>query len=226
MPTYVTKAEVVTFLSDIYSAIAEADISDLMLNQSWSIIENRTELEWDINEAASTIRLNGTGENHIFVPPAYLPITSLTSIIMYKSDETTTTLTLSGDERQVWWDPDTGRIEMVEPDSSLTIFLDEDDVYVVNTFVYGVNNIYVTGIFGSTVPDMVKFLQMLLILKAFTIKDPSHFKVDLMAEKMGKYEYKMGVPSSQAEKNQYKGLDGYIEFLFGIISSQMDLQAI
>jgi len=222
MSSYVTKDEVLTFLLGVNKEAVIGDITDMILNQSWDIIERRTGRNWDYG--SETLTMNGNNEHFIFVPK--IPIVSIASIVMTKSDTTTKTLALTGTDRDVWWDTETGRIQFVSPTSSNLIFYDPDDIYLDNRFYKGFGNIAITGVFGETVPYSVQYLQILLVLKSLTLQQAKKYKSDFMMEQIGKYEYRLGVPSGQALKNQYKGLDGYIEYLFDQISNVADIQAI
>jgi len=222
MATYISKSEVLEFLLGVNPNAVIGDITDLILNQAWSIIEKRTGRSWSYGSEVLT--LNGNGESFIFVPK--VPIVSLSSIVVTKSNMETTTLTLTGSERDVWWDTETGRIQFVTPTSSTLIFYDRDDIYDVNKFSKGYGNIAIVGIFGEEAPDMIKYLQTLLILKALTFQQSKNYKSDVIMEQIGKYEYRIGTPSGQAVQNQYRGLDGTIEFIFSLISNVADIQAI
>ena len=227
MATLVSKAEAIAFFANldpdnITEDILTADIDDFVLNSSWTQIEDRIGFSYNIG--SRTLYLNGTGERWIFVP--YVPILTLTDITIKDSQETETALTLTGTSRDVWFDKEAGRIEFVTADNSaMAIFLDSDDT-VGRKFTYGLENIEITGTFGPAAPGYVKYLQLIIILKSLHFKRKQTYDIDMLAEKIGNYEYKFGVPTSQSESNQYKGIDGYIEYLFSLIPNVMDIQAI
>ena len=204
--SYVTKAELVDFLNFVNPdhTVVVGDIDDATYNMTADFIAR--EIDKTYSDSERTLYLNGEGNKHIFVPD--IPIISLTSITIIKKDETTVDVVLTGSTRQVWWDTETGQIEIITHIDGL------DDVFSANPseFPIGLRNVKIVGTFVGAAPDTAKYLQMLLYLKHLCMFDKANYNLDLIMERIGRYEYRVGVPSNQALQNQYKGIDGLIEW--------------
>jgi hypothetical protein len=206
---YVSKAEVVAFLKFFNKNVSSSDITDTSIGASRDIINKRTDTYWGIYEG--DLCVDGRGEKHFYAP--ILPIIYVGDL-RYRNNKCNndeTALVPNGSLKNVWWDKDTGRFEQCP-----------------NVFPEIINGITLCGKFGEEAPELIKQIQLLLILKEKSITEPATYKTDLLEEKIGRYHFKVGVPSNQAEVNQKKGIDGYIEWMFSMVDTteKMDLECI
>lgn len=218
---YATKAEIVSELSNINEDITQADISDLMLNSSTDYINNRMKREFVVDEEDVTMLLDGNGENIVFTER--IPIVSLTSVTLIKRDESEVELTLTGSDRNVWWDEQTGYLEY-RPTNECAIFLDGDEY--TQTYPDRPDSIRVVGRFGEVSTDLIKYIQILLVLKKLSLMDPENYSLDLVEEKIGRYEYRKGNITGVAYPYSRKGVDAYIEWLFESFGSNVCMESI
>ena len=220
MPAIISKEELVEFLNFVRkpgtSAVAVGDINDTLYYGTNDALVRKTGSSWDITERQ--LLLNGQGDKVIYVP--YVPINDLVSLTIRKKNTETVDITLTGSERQVWWDSETGRIEMIAHVDDLGGLLSVEP----SEFPKGMENVAVVGSFGTTPPNLAKYVYCLMYLKQLTISDKARFGLDMVMERIGRYEYRIGVPSNQAVPNQYKGIDGLIEwYLQELIEDKMVL---
>lgn len=207
---YTTKSAIIAFISTIQSdvTIAESDISDVMLASTTEQINYRTDTVWEVY--SGTLYVDGRGEDFVFSP--ITPIVTLTGVAIIAQDTTVESLILTGTSREVWWNEETGCIKRINWDESHIEVDPQEGLY----FPEGLKNIRLIGTFGrATHANILAMLQTLLVLKLLTFKYPSTLVLDLIMEKIGEYQYRVGdQATSRDPKNIKKTLDGYIEYLF------------
>jgi len=216
---YETKANILAFLQKIKSDLTLADISDVMYNSSTEQINNRTDTYWKIY--SGSLYINGEGIGHIYSP--VVPIATLTGLSIISSDLTEETLDVSGSDREVAFDIETGLIERI---SQFDLQVEKGIEYGESGSVFpiGIDNIKITGTFGRDALlhdslNILKFLQTLIVARMMGFMYPTDFNaVDIAEEKIGEYSYKIGdMQYSNNDKNQKRTLEGYIEYLFSIL---------
>ncbi len=221
MPTpvqygYVTDAEIVTFMKNINSAFELASVNSIFANASFEFMKSKMDEQFNLSTPSTdtTQLLDGTGFE--FVYSGLLPIISITSIKVIAPDGVKTAFITTGTTRNIWWDAITGRI-WVRPfiedtersmDGDLLMF-DPDDI---DNFSKRPESIEVIGKFGSTSTDLVKLIQLLMILKNYTMVDPMKYHPEAIEESIGKYRYRL--PSLSTSSTGKLGLDQYIDKLF------------
>lgn len=213
--SYVTAEDMVVFLRDLFPAIQESDITSILFSASFDEINQRSETTWQVTSVNQLA--DGRGSSVIFCP--IVPIQTLTAVIIIAKDETEESLIISGTDRQIWFDNETGKIEIILGSTGIEVSGNEESPFKTSrVFPKGVRNIRMEGTFGrTTVPATVSFLQMLIILKYLSFQHPTRYAVDLIQEKIGRYSKAFGVPANQAVQNQKRGIDGMIEYLYSVL---------
>ncbi len=176
-----------------------------------------------------TFLVNGQGDPTIFAPVA--PIDDLTEVTIIAADGTEETLELTGTNRQVFWDPNTGKITLIRNGEGLAAFYDiEVSGNGQKIFPQGCENVRLIGNFGADVPSILKLAELLVMLKHEQLSNPGgYLKIgNIMSEKIGRYEYKLGAINSTGAWGQSKSLDYYIQDILDKVSklNSMGLEAI
>lgn len=208
MASYLTEQEILDFFQSMNSEFVAADINTMFESTAYDVIKGKVDCEY--GEVTKSFLVDGIGTQTIW--SLYVPIVAITEIAIIYSNEEETLLTLSGEDRNVWWDVDTG---IITTDSRT--YVDEIEVNIAiegYKFPDRANTVRITGTFGETASELVKLLQLLLMLKSYTITQPSKYIIDLVEEKIGRYTYKLSNSGAFTAENQRKGLDGYIDWLF------------
>jgi len=212
--SYTTKASALIFLQNYYSSAALTDITDYLLNASDEEINYRTDTQWSEDTEDQTITMDGNAERFIQVP--IRPIISITSITIISMDEDETSLDLSGTNREVRWNDETGMIERIDVTENSLIERDWDEQEGA-VFPEGIGNIQIVGKFGRAAPSMLELIANLIILRYMTQIDAENYKTDLISETMGKYKYMMDPKSKRNKENENLTLEGLINYLFSIL---------
>jgi len=217
---YVTTDEIVEFMEVINPNFLDTDIMDLTVNAMYELINRRIDGAYAEEEA--TLYQDGRGDRFLFSPQ--IPIVELESVTIIHEDETETDFVLSGTDRNIWWDNNTGAIWTYREDD-VPIEYNGDYTKFPDRF----NSVRLVGTFGTVPNDLVKQLQLMLILKQYSLLQPSVYVSDVISEKIGRYEYKLANASNVLPENQRKGIDGWIHFLFSQIpnlANAMCLEAV
>lgn len=210
--TYVTKQEVVDAFDAFSVTVTADDIPDMLLYSSKEKLDKRVGKTWGL-ESEDTYYLDGNDRNVVFVP--VVPIVSLSDVIVINKDTTETSYTLTGTDRQVWWDGNTGKIEIIRREGD--ILVGSRDQYSI--FPQGVRNIKITGSFGEVASELVKLAQILILYRVLSITNPGKYKTDIVSEKISKYSYSRGAYSGSS----ILSFDEYIE---GIIQDLKDADSL
>lgn len=212
--SFTSKGSAIVILKNYKPTAVEADIPDYFITAADQEINQRSDTQWEIDIVDRTFLINGTGERHIHVPT--VPIVSLTSVSIIHNDETETSLAVSGAKREVRFNAETGQIVRVRSEND--IFVDDDDEFNTSRFVEGVENIKVVGKFGrDEVADLLRLLANMIILRNMGRLDPNNYKVNLISEKIGKYQYTSAHIDRATKGNEPLTLDGFINYLFGLL---------
>lgn len=219
---FVTDTEILEFFSTVKDGFVVTDIPTLMRENVVEIIKFRSDNDWD-KKTAAVLFIDGRQNNTVFTQ--IVPINFISDIIVIGKDETQTKLTFQGADKQVWFDEETGKIEIIRFNRGIefgTKISDEPSV-----FPEGVNNVKIVGAFGDTTPATIKQLELLLLLKSMKFKDATNFKAqDIVRERIGKYEYELfGKSTTRAGS---RSLDDWIDFLFELLpeTQSIGLEAI
>lgn len=203
MGTYVELQGAKDFALSLYPEYNTDLITENVLGATYDQINKRTGCVYSQVDTSvdGVLLFNGDDTDTIFITPN--PIVNITSL---KSENITgeeTSYYLTGSNKNVWVDKKTGLLKLTNA-----------------RFPKGYENIKVEGLFGEETPDLVIFLQNLLILKHLSVPGGAGniIKADIIEEKLGRYEYKLS--SGQTGKNQRVGLDGYIESIFVILEKE------
>lgn len=209
---YVTKQAVVDFAVSLKTDLTVADITDAMLTATTQMINKETDTYWQVY--AGDLYVDGRGEDFIFSP--IVPIVTLTAVKIIDIDTTEESLTVSGTDREVWFNEETGLIKRIDYYGSTDIQRDPDPGAL---FPEGVKNIKITGTFGrATYAELLAMLQTMLIIQMLRFKYPSEFNTDLISERIGEYEWRASeMQYSKDPKNSKKTLDGYISYLYSML---------
>lgn len=216
--TYLTDSEIEDFFRGIVPDCPDWSITNvpsIVRETAFSIVKERLQHVWETPITdTKVILVNGEGFDRIFVES---PINGLDSIEIINPDETEVSLVLTGSNRQVYWDSTTGTISLrrnkgfEENQSMLEYSLDGFDGSV---FPVGLENIRVTGQFGTAVPAVVKMIELLNIYKLLQFQQPDIYKKagNLVREQIGRYEYQLGSLGFDKSSKNYS-LDAYIDYL-------------
>ena len=202
LDTYATKAEVVTILSSMGVTITTADVSDTLLNAAKQQIDGMTNTSWSyfINHY---LYMDGRNGRVIFCP--IIPIASLSEVTIIGKDLEETSFDLAGDDRQVWWDSATGKIEVIKYDTENIVVSTPSDWTI---FPEGVRNVRIRGTFGKKPTESVKLLQSLIVYRSLSTTNPKSFDGNHNKEKIGNYQYQLDSygANGNALDNQINGL--------------------
>ena len=214
---YETKQNILTFIQKVNNKIVLSDITDAVYNSATEMINYKTDTNWEIFSGSQI--LNGTGENHVF--SRIVPIVTLTNVVIIAKDETETELIVSGIDRQVWFNRDTGLIERISIRDDIRVTGSSTTIATSPVFPQGIENIRITGTFGRVDGShesvaTLALLQTLIVMKQMGFMFPTLARAsDLIQERIGEYEYRVGdMQYSNLDKNQKLTLDGYIAHLF------------
>lgn len=212
---YVTDAEIVTFMKNINSTFETVNVNQIFANASFEFMKSSMNEQFNLSAPItdSTQLLDGTGFE--FVYSNLLPILSITSIKVIAPDGVKTSFVTAGTTRNIWWDTITGRIWVNSLADGAERSLDGDmlmfDPDDVDNFSKRPDSIEVIGKFGNTSTDLVKLIQLLMILKNYTMVDPMKYHPEAIEESIGKYRYRL--PSLSTNSTGKLGLDQYIDKL-------------
>jgi hypothetical protein len=191
---YVTPAEIVDFMRLINPEFEETDINDILVNSTFHTVNSIVDVEFE--ETTENRIVSGTKDDFFFSD--IVPILNVTKVVSISPNGVENEFTISGDGRNLFWDRQTGFFQ----------------IYNKTIPVYDLpQSIRIEGTFGTIATDLVKQIQLLMILKQYSIVQPDVYKTDIISEKIGRYEYKLANASNVAPENQRKGLDGMINFL-------------
>ena len=211
--SYVTYSEIVEFMREVNSNFGNNDINETIVGASYDYINNRLGTEFERESA--TLYLDGRGEPVIY--SSKIPIDSLSSVTIIYQSGTETELTLSGTSKNCWYDPTTGRIWTdLDNEGNIEVNLES------KIFPDRPRSVKVVGVFGTYSSALVKYVQLLLILKHYALLNPKTYaKGDMVSETIGRYSYKLDSGINTADPSmQRKGLDAYIEWYFKQISKE------
>jgi len=214
MADFLTDDQITEFFRLIKSSFVIGDIPTFVRAGAYEEITQRTETDWVADTEDATIYLDGRGDKFLYVPEEYLPILSMTSltIINHELTETSVICDQTDDERQVAYDPYTGKIEVIEPLSGIEYGLDSDYGF----FPAGVRNIRVVGKFGQSTPaNILSLLQLMLMLRYMSRLQPKDYAGgDMRSERIGKYAYELFGVGSESKRLT---MDDMINHLFDLL---------
>ena len=197
-----------------------SDIPDYVRNMSAETLKLKTDTIWEFSN--DILYADGIGANCIACPR--VPIVELTDITVILANEEEIVLRLTGEDRQVEWDSETGIIRLLTAFNTAielgipTTFEQNGNEDAEPEFPCGLQNVRITGVFGTECPlYLLKFIQLLLMAKAMQTMDSRRYKYDLVREKIGRYEYKLMEGSST---NNRLTLEGYIDYLCGLLPKE------
>lgn len=218
MSTYASKATIVSLLSQINPSVpfTESDLPDIVWHGSADIIDAKADTSF--NAFTGDLYVDGQAENFIFCPR--VPILTLTALKRINTDTTTVSYVVSGTSREVWFNEETGLIQLINDEET---GIEYGPPATSPVFPRGVKNIKITGSFGDTsVTNILYLLQSLLCLQALNKLGYEKFsKLDMLEEAIGEYRYK--IQDSQYAKdaaNQKLTLEGYIDYLFKLLPKE------
>lgn len=223
--TYVTNDEIETFFrgltSDATWVVDNIPLlirgDDTVAGSAFDLLKQCIDYVFcDPSLAVQTFLVNGEDNPTIFSPVA--PITDLTEVTIINADGTEESFTLTGSDRQVFWDHGTGKITFIKNGEFSGPFNDID-AYPFNServFPAGCENVRLVGNFGIDVPAIAKLIQMLMMYKQIQIQQPDPYNQigNIVEEKIGRYEYRLGVlGASNTGPGKVYSLDAYIEMM-------------
>lgn len=184
--SYITDVEASAILAELGVTLAAEDIGDYLLKKSKQRLDKLTGRTWGVLVGSQYI--DGMGHNTVFSPR--IPIVTLTSVVVINKDTTETTYDIAGTDRQLWYDEETGRIEIIRWGGDPAIVVSSPSTYF--SFPKGVRNVKITGTFGEEADDTVKLTQTLLFFKLLSMMNPKEYATNMVMEKIGNYQYKLG----------------------------------
>jgi hypothetical protein len=185
----------------------------MMFATAGEIIENRTK-KWGIT--AQDQFVNGDRKAYIFCPVT--PIVVLSDVVLIASDlgEEHLVTDPTNPGRQVWYDPLSGLIRRISFETE-NMYTDQNSDLVPYPLVYpeGLQNIKISGIFGSGPLATLGTLQALITFKMMGFLWDDFDISNLFSEKIGEYQQTFyDMQRAGNEKNEKQTLEGYIEYLF------------
>jgi hypothetical protein len=219
--TFVTDAEIVEFFKGVTenASFAVTDIPLLIRGNAttagtaFDLIVQRSQYNWQPSSITETLYFNGEGIRSFFVRP--IPILTLTEVKVFYPGGSEYAYTLTGDDKNIWWDPDTGCVSTDQGTGALGgIEFGTEPYSAPDIFPNGLQNIMIKGTFGINTPAIAKMLQLLIMYKQLEFQNPTVYKKagNIVEEQIGRYSYKLGMIGTS--KTTYKSLDDYIDSLF------------
>jgi len=215
MADFLTEDEITEFFTLVDSTFTIADVPPFVRSAAYQEILERSDFDWE--EKVQTIYEDGRGTKEVFCP--VLPIIALTEVVIVSQTlgETSLNVDQTDDDRQIWYDAATGKIEIIQPIGGIEVA--GADNATASVFPTGVQNIKLVGTFGQDSPSSIlSLLQLYLMLRNMARTDPAKWgKGDIVSEKIGKYQYELyGRGSTQSHR---QSLDQYIDYLFSVLPS-------
>jgi len=208
---FLSDDEIVEFFIMIDPTFCMDNLPSYIRLASAEMIACKTNTQWE--QSSSVLYVDGKRESCVISPR--VPIIELTDITIIYSNERTKSLTLTGEDREVEWACDTGVIRLIKPNfHQIETIADIDDLNTLNFFPPGLNNVKLTGVFGTVATGMLKLLQLLLIGKSLQMIDAETYAFGKVKEKIGRYEYQLG---SASKSSMIMSFDDYINFLFDLL---------
>lgn len=207
---YVTEDEIVAFMEMINEDFTISDINEMVVNAMYQVINSKMDTVYA--EQTVSLLLDGRGERFIF--STRIPMANITRIATVNLDGSETPFIINGTGKNVWWDENTGYIWTDRENEGIEFNGDS------SPFPDRPVSVRLNATFGVVATDIVKQLQLMLILKQYSLMQPSVYASDIISEKIGRYEYKLANASNVEPSNQRKGVDGWISFLFECLPSE------
>lgn len=220
MSDFVTDDQIVDFFGRIKGGFVLSDMPDYIRDFAYREIITRTNREW---ETTTDIQyLDGRGDRAVYL--SELPIISISAITILEKDTTETSLNVdqTDEDRQVWYDENTGKIEIIAPIDGIE--WGRDNEYSI--FPKGVRNVKVEGQFGtSNYSNILTLLQLYVMLRHLARIDPQTYGVgDKVSEKIGKYSYELYGKSTTDSHRM--SLDQVIESIYGLLPENLVYDAV
>lgn len=205
MADFLNDGDITEFFNKVKPGFVLSEIPDYVRNSAYQEILLRTDRKWEVRNA--TQLLNGRGDKWIF--SRIVPIVSVSSMKIIKKDleEIELVVDQTDDERQVRFDKKTGAIELIRGISGI-----ETDS--ITKFPKGLENVELIGIFGPSsneeVNDILRLLQLLIMLRNMSSLDPTNYKTGIVQEKISRYSYKL---SETGHKSVNEMIEDYYAML-------------
>lgn len=211
MADFLTDDQIAEYFRILNPSFSISDIPTLIRSASYEEITQKSGFTWEAIE--QTLYFDGDGTKHLFVTP--IPIVSLVSMTLIGEDlaETSVNVTQTSATREIWYEPNTGKIEIINPIDNIEYGNDEE----AGVFPKGIRNIKIVGTFGTSSPaSILSLLQLCIINRTMARLNPSVYaKGDILEEEIGKYRYVLaGRTTSDSTR---MSLDQYIEYLFSLL---------
>lgn len=210
--------DIIDFFININPKFKLKDIPGFVRKASAETLQLKTETCWE--SSSDTILVDGLGTDCI--QSSRVPIISISEVVIIRSNEVEVSLILSGENRHVVWDYETGIFSLLSNFNAgvefgvVTTF--ENDGLGDTTPVWpcGLQNIRIKGVFGDdeTPTSLLKLIQLLLIAKSMQMVSPSVYTFDVVREKIGRYEYRL--MEGNANSNR-RTMDDYIDYLCSLL---------
>lgn len=220
MSDFVTDDQIIDFFGRIESGFVLSDLPTYIRNAAYREIVTRTDKEWEITTDIQY--LDGRGDRVVYLTET--PILSISAITILEKDTTETSLNVDqgDDDRQVWYDTNTGKIEIIAPIDGVEWGMDNE----YSIFPEGVQNVKVEGQFRTeNYSNILTILQLYTMLRHMARLDPKSYGVgDLVAEKIGKYSYELYGKTTTDSKRM--SLDQMIEYFYDILPGNLVYDAV
>lgn len=216
---YATATEIYNFLVQIKPTLQLSEITDSLITLATQIINQRADATWDL--FIGNLYLDGKNEDWIMCPK--IPIQAITALTIISIDGTEESITISGTDKQVEINNETGEIRAFDLTETEKVVRDQDRFWL---FPKGLQNIRITGTFGvdagGSASEILKMLTIMLVMQNLRFKDPESFRqMDLVSETIGEYKWQVGdMQYSSNLKNQKLTLEGYIDYLFNSLPKE------
>ena len=219
MADFLSDENIIDFFGKIDDEFVLTDIPAFVRDAAYQEIVQETNVLWD--PITQSLYVDGNGGNKIFCP--VVPIINLTWLVVIGKELSETSLIVdqTDEDRQIWYDGETGLIELIKPITGIEWGIDDDTD--VGIFPTGVQNIRIVGTFGTASPEAILILlQLYIMLRHLSKVDPEKYgSGDVISERIGKYQYTLGGGGNITGGRM--GLDAMIAHLFEVLPQENSL---
>lgn len=222
MADFVTDDVIVEYFRNFDKCFELSSLPEWVRSGAYQTIVCRSDSDWD--SATKTILMNGDASRFLSIRETPIVIDSMK--ILYPNDSNNDmdlNVDQSSDDKQIVLNRNTGLVELLGwgQYSPLTFGFDSDQMM---NFPFGLQNVEITGSFGSDVgvSSLLRQLQLFLMTQTMSRINPEIYgKGDFVSEKIGKYSYEV-YGRSQTQSKRLT-VDMIIDELFDLLPNSVCL---